>query len=94
MYEIIKNGEVIELQEKLDWVRLEKKNDIMVSCNEEDGQAILSKDKSTIYAIVSKPQVKDFEIVEINEIKWYTVSEQQRADIDFIAVMTDIDLGV
>lgn len=107
MYQIIKNGEAIDLQEKLSWVKYQVKNDIVISCNEEDGQGILCggyvidengntvwQENSVIYSVVGKPQCIDYEYVEINEMKWYAVSKQQRADIDFIAVMAGIDLEV
>jgi len=94
MYQIIKNGEVVELQEKLSWVKHQAKNDILISCSEEDGQGILCgsnvvdeegnsawQANSVIYSVVGKPQCKDFEYVEVNEIKWYPISTQQSSDI-------------
>ena len=94
MYQIVKNAEVIELQEKLSWVKYQSKNDIVISCSEEDGQGILCgsnvvdeegktawQENSVIYSVVGKLQCKDFEYVEVNEIKWYPISLQQTSDI-------------
>lgn len=107
MFEIIKNGETIELQESLNWVRYQSNNDTVVSCNEDIGQGILCgsyvtddtgnqvwQANSVIYSVAGKPQCKDYEFVTIEEIKWYSVSQKQRSDIDFIAIMVDIDLEV
>lgn len=105
MYQIIKNGGVIELQETLSWVKHQAKNDIVISCDEEDGQAILCgayitdetgksvwAENSVIYSVVGKPQFKDYEFVTANELKWYPILTKQRADIDFISAMTGVTL--
>jgi len=101
----MKNGEVIELQEKLSWVMYQIKNDIIISCNEEDGQGILVgayvideqgksvwQANSVVYSVVGKPQCLEYEYAEINEIKWYPLATQQRADLDYVAIMTGVDL--
>ena len=105
MYQIIKNSEVVELQEKLSWVMFQAKNDIMVSCNEEDGQGVLCgsnvadeegvsawQANSIVYSVVGKPQCKDLDYVEIQDIKWYPIATQQRADLDYLSIMTGVDL--
>lgn len=91
MYEIIKNGHVIELQEALTWVR-KQSNGVIVTCDAIDGAGILSGNQETLYSVIGKPQLEDYEFVEVREIKWYPVSEQQRADIDYIAIMTEVEL--
>ena len=105
MYQIVKDGKVIELQEKLSWVKYQAKNDIVISCNEEEGQGILCgayitdengksvwNENAVIYSVVGKPQFKDCEFVTANELKWYPISTKQRADIDYLSVMTGVTL--
>ena len=104
MYEIKKDGVTLELQDSLSWVR-DQKNGVLISCDEKDGVGILVgsyhknedgneifQKNSVIYSVVGKPQLRDFEFVEANEIKWYPVSAQQRADIDYVAIMTGVEL--
>lgn len=91
MFEIIKDGITLELQDNLSWVR-DQNNGVIISCDEKDGVGILSADQSQIYSVVGKPQLREFEFVEVKEVKWYPISEQQRADIDYVAIMTGVDL--
>lgn len=91
MFEIVKNGTTIELQDSLTWVR-DQKNGVIITCDEKDGIGMLSADKSKIYSVIGKPQLRDFEFVEINEIKWFPVAQKQQADLDYVAIMTGVEL--
>lgn len=91
MFQIIKNGEAIEVQEKLHWVK-DQKNGVLISCEEKDGQGILSADQSVIYSVIGKPQLREFEFVGVEEVKWYSVTDQQRADIDYLAIIAEVEL--
>ena len=104
MYQIRKNGHVVELQDSLSWVK-DQPNGILISCEESEGRGILCgahvtdeegvttfQKNSVIYSVVGKPQMREFDFVEIEEIKWYPIAEQQRADTDYIAIMTGVEL--
>lgn len=104
IYEIKKDGERVDLVESLTWVR-EQKNGVIITCESEIGVGILCgsyqkddsgnevfQNNSAIYSVVGKPQLKDYAFVEINKLNWYQVAEQQRADVEYLAIMVGVDL--
>lgn len=93
MFQIKKDNAIIEMQGALLWVR-DQDNEVIISCDEKNGKGILSADQSTIYSVVGKPQLRDFEFIEIEEVDLYPIVEQQRADVDYIAIMMGVDLSV
>lgn len=48
-YKVIKNNRVIDVLDKLIYLKYQPKHKIMVLCGEDDAQAILSSDKNTIW---------------------------------------------
>ncbi len=83
MYQLIKDGVLLEEQEKLQWVKWQRFNGIMEICDSEEGQAILGGGmvyneeegeeifqplNACVYNVVGKPLIKDYEVVEIIEI--------------------------
>ncbi len=75
MYKIIKNDEVIEHQENLNWVKYQPKNNLVMGCSEGEGEAILAgsyvddpenpgeqiwSSNSVIYRVNFKPSSEHF----------------------------------
>lgn len=48
-YKVIKNNKVIDVLDKLIFLRYQKKHDIMLVCDSTEAQAILSSDGNTIW---------------------------------------------
>ena len=48
-YKVLKNNKVIDVLDKLVFLKYQPKHKIMVLCDENDAQAILSSDKNTIW---------------------------------------------
>lgn len=72
-YKVLKNNKVIDVLDKLTYLRWEPKHKIMVLSDENNAQAILSSDKNTIWhekTLYNVP-VDDFDEVEIQEINEY-----------------------
>lgn len=67
MYNILKDNVIIETQSELVYVK-DQPNKVIITCSQEEGQGILSKDQSTIYSIVGMPQLRDYEFVTVVEI--------------------------
>jgi len=69
-YKVIKNGRVIDVLDKLIYLKWQDKHKIMVLCTENDAQAILSSDGDTIWheKTLYKIPIEGFDTVEIFEI--------------------------
>lgn len=69
-YKVIKNGRVIDVLDKLIYLKWQEKHRIMVLCDENEAQAILSSDGDTIWheKALYKIPVDGFDTVEIFEI--------------------------
>lgn len=50
-YKILKNGNVIDVLDRVQFVRYQLKNKVLILCNEEDAQGILSSDGENAYHI-------------------------------------------
>lgn len=50
-YKVIKNNEIIDVLDKLHYVRRNPRNGVILSCGEDNGQGIISYDGSTIYKL-------------------------------------------
>lgn len=48
-YKVIKNDKVIDVLDKLIYLKWQPKHSVMVLCDESEAQAILSSDKNTIW---------------------------------------------
>ena len=84
MFKVIKNDNTIELFDKLNYV-CKQKNGVLIQCDKEKAQGIISKDNSQIYSFKDTPLSDDYEVVNIEEIN----------DIDYIIQQqTDIELAI
>lgn len=72
-YKVIKNNKVIDVLEKLIFLKYQPKHQIMVICDESEAQAILSSDNNTIWHETSlyKIPVDGYDTVTIEEIDKY-----------------------
>ena len=88
-------------QETLSYVKYQEKNDLMLLCEREEAQGIVSRDGSTIYQINMEDQLKEdyltctIEEVQlsdtINSINQNTIenNEKQQADIDYLLLLME-----
>lgn len=72
-YKVMKDNKVIDVLDKLIYLKWQPKHKIMVLCDENEAQAILSSDKSTIWheATLYNIPVKGYDTVTIEEIDEY-----------------------
>ena len=72
-YKVMKNNKVIDVLDKLIYLKYQPKNKIMVLCDINEAQAILSSDKNTIWheATLYNIPVDGYDTVEIQEIDAY-----------------------
>lgn len=69
-YKVIKNNRVIDVLDKLIFLKYQKKHDIMILCDPEEAQAILSSDSNTIWheKTLDNLPINKYETVEVEEI--------------------------
>lgn len=69
-YKVIKDNRVIDVLDKLIFLKYQEKHDLMVLCDMEDAQAILSSDGETIWheETLVKIPVDKYGTVKIEEI--------------------------
>lgn len=72
-YKVMKDGRIIDVLDKLIFLKWQDKHKIMVLCPENDAQAILSSDETNIWHENSlyKVPVDGFDTVDIVEIDKY-----------------------
>ena len=72
-YKVIKNNKVIDVLDKLVFLKYQPKHEIMVLCDENEAQAILSSDNNTIWheSTLYKIPVDGYDTVEILPIDKY-----------------------
>lgn len=72
-YKVMKNSKVIDVLDRLVFLKYQPKHNIMVFCDESEAQAILSSDQSTIWHEVSmyKIPVSGYDTVSLNPIDEY-----------------------
>lgn len=72
-YKVIKNNRVIDVLDKLIYVKYQPKHNIMVLCSESEAQGFISSDGNTIWHEPSlyKIPVDGYDFVEIQEIDEY-----------------------
>lgn len=72
-YKVIKNNRVIDVLDKLIYLKYQPKHEIMVLCGENEAQAILSSDGSMIWheKTLYKIPADGYDEVEIQEIDKY-----------------------
>lgn len=73
-YKVLKDNKVIDVLDQLIYLKYQPKHKIMVLCDEDNAQAILSSDKNTIWhekTLYNIPVENDYEIVELIPIDKY-----------------------
>lgn len=72
-YKVIKNNKVIDVLDKLIFLKYQQKHNIMVICNESEAQAILSSDNNTIWheETLRKIPVGNYDTVKVEQIDEY-----------------------
>lgn len=72
-YKVIKDNRVIDVLDQLVYLKWEPKHKIMVLCDENNAQAILSSDKNTIWheETLYKIPVDRFDTVRVEKIDQY-----------------------
>lgn len=72
MYKItVPTLNLVYYQENLAYVKYQKENDIMLMCNKEEAQGILSKDYSVIYQFREEDVLKEkYHVCKIEEISF------------------------
>ena len=72
-YKVIKDGNVIDVLDKLIFLKYQKKHNRMLLSSEEDAQAILSSDGNYAWhtMFLNKIPVSGYDTVEIQEIDQY-----------------------
>lgn len=101
-YKVMKNNKVIDVLEKLIFLKYQPKHQIMVICDESEAQAILSSDKNTIWheSTLYKIPVEGYDTVTLEEIdiyeyqKLYTLNLRTPEEIIDSFVMQLISEGV
>ena len=72
-YKVMKNNRVIDVLDKLIYLKYQPKHKIMILCSEDEAQAILSSDKNTIWHEITlyNIPVSGYDTVELVEIDEY-----------------------
>ena len=72
-YKVMKNNKVIDVLDRLIFLKYQPKHNIMVFCDESEAQAILSSDQNSIWHEVSmyKIPVSGYDTVRLEEIDNY-----------------------
>lgn len=73
-YKVLKNNKVIDVLDKLIYLKYQPKHKIMVLCSEDDAQAILGSDGNTILherTLYNVPVENDYDCVDLVEIDKY-----------------------
>lgn len=72
-YKVMKNDKIIDVLDQLVFVRYQKKHNIMILCEENEAEAILSSDNKKIWheKTLYELPVEGYDSVEIEEIDEY-----------------------
>lgn len=72
-YKVIKDNKVVDVLDHLTYLKWQKKNKIMLLCNEGEAQAILGSDKNTVFHVEGfyDLPVGGYETVKLIEIDQY-----------------------
>ena len=78
-FKVIKNNKVIDVLDKLVYLKWEPKIKMMVLCGEDEAQAILSSDKETVWheRTLYKIPVEGFDTVELIDIDEHEYKQLQ-----------------
>lgn len=74
-YKVIKNGRVIDVLDRLSFVKYQPRHDIMVNCTEDDAQGIISSDGKHIwhvddYYLIPSPEYDTVSLEEIDQYEY------------------------
>lgn len=72
-YKVLKNNKVVDVLDRLIFVKYQPKNEIMVACAKNEAQAIISSDGETIWHVYGlyRIPVGGYDTVELIEIDEY-----------------------
>jgi len=72
-YKVLKNNKVIDVLDRLAFVKYQKKHDIMIACDKSEAQAIISSNGEYIWHIdgLYRIPVDGYDTVELVEIDEY-----------------------
>lgn len=72
-YKVLKDGKVIDVLDRLVFVKYQKKHDIMLLCDQSEAQAIVSSDGSYIWHVkwLYKIPVDGYDTVDLVEVNKY-----------------------
>lgn len=72
-YKVLKNNKVIDVLDRLIFVKYQKKHNIMLLCDQSEAQAIVSSDGSHVWHVnwLYKIPVEGYDTVELIEIDEY-----------------------
>ena len=85
MYRVIKSDNTTELLSQLQYV-YKQKNGVIVRCDKDKAQGIISKDNSTIYSFNDTPLSNSYEMVSVEEIDNVEFMLQQQTNIELALV--------
>lgn len=79
-YKVIKNNRVIDVLSHLIYLKYQPKHNIMITCTEDEAQAILSSDGNYIWHIpeLYNIPVDGYDTVELEEIDIYEYEELKK----------------
>lgn len=82
-YKVIKNNRVIDVLSQLIYVKYLPKHNIMISCQEDDAQAIISSDGNHIWHIkeLYNIPVDGYDTVDLIEVDAYEYEELKRLNL-------------
>ena len=78
-YKVIKNNKIIDVLDNLVYLKWQDKHEIMVLCDENEAQAILSSDNNTIWheETLYKVPVAGYDTVQLIEIDKYEYEQRK-----------------
>lgn len=102
-YKIIENGKVIDVLDHLTYLKYQPKNNIMLLCDINEAQAILSSDKNTIWHVEGLYDLpidgyKNVKVVAIDEFEYKKLrvlnmkSPEEIVD-EYTLLLIDSDMG-
>lgn len=93
MFRIIKSDNTIEFLSQLNYV-YKQKNGVVVCCDKDKAQGIISKDNSAIYAFENTDISNDYEVVKVEEIDDIDFMLQQQTNMELaMAEIYEMMLG-
>ena len=93
MFKVIKQDNTTELMSKLKYV-CKQKNGVVVCCDKEKAQGLISQDNNIIYAFKDTDIANDYEVVEVEEIDDIEYMLQQQTNLELaMAEIYEMMLG-